>query len=130
MSDVARVAAGLEQAARARAEHADLTARLDGARGYLDSAQLRVEEQRRKLESESEDVDRLESFSPTRIWATLRGSRATDLDRERAERDTARFAVAEAEARRDAAQRDVTSLEGQRDALGDVEALLAEALAA
>lgn len=130
MSDVAEVAAGLEQAARARAEHADLTTRLEGARGYLAAAQERVDELRRKLAAENEDVDRLESFSPTRIWAALRRSRATDLEREKAERESARFAVAEAQARHDAAERDVTSLEGQRDALGDVEALHARALAA
>lgn len=130
MTDAGQVQADLEDAAQARREHADLTNRLAGARGYLQSAEQRVVELRTRLTSEEEDVEKLASFSPTRIWATLRGSRASDLEREKAEHDAARYAVAEAEARRDAARRDLDSLQAQLDALGDVGAMHARALAA
>ncbi|HET6625199.1 MAG TPA: hypothetical protein VFG63_02310 [Nocardioidaceae bacterium] len=89
-----------------------------------------MNELRARLTTEAADVDRLESFSPTRIWAALTGSRAGDLDRERAEHDAARYAVAGAEARRDAAGRDAEALQAQLDALGDVDVVHARALAA
>jgi len=130
VEDAEKIAADLEHAARARQQHTDLTARLNGARGYLDSAEQRVAELRARLTAETEDVAKLESFSPTRIWAGLRGSREQDLDRERAELEAARYAVAEAEARRDAARRDADSLQAQLDELGDVDALQHRALAA
>ena len=75
---------------------------------------------RGRLAEEAKDVEALESFSPARIWAVLRGSRTTDLDRERAEHEAARYAVAESEARTDLARRDAMSLQAQIDALGDV----------
>ena len=130
MTDPARTEADLERAAQVRCEHTHLSDRLTGARGYLASAEQRVTELRAGFTGEQRDVDRLESFSPSRIWATLKGSRAGDLEREQAERDAARYAVAEAEARRDAARRDVDSLEAQLDALGDVDAFYAQTLAA
>jgi hypothetical protein len=128
--DASRIEADLAHAAQVRREHADLQTRLTGAGGYLESAEQRVNELRQKLADEAGDVAKLESFSPTRIMATLKGSRVEDLDRENAEHDAARYAVAEAEARRDAAHRDVESLRSQLAALGDVEALHAGALAA
>ncbi|HSE70893.1 MAG TPA: hypothetical protein VLA97_09055 [Nocardioidaceae bacterium] len=89
-----------------------------------------MEQLRARLAEESADVERLESFSPTRIWASLRGSRATDLDRETAEREAARYSVAEAEARRAAAERDRDGLRARLVEIGDVEARYAEALRA
>jgi hypothetical protein len=71
-----------------------------------------------------EDVERLESFSFIRIWSTRRGAHATDLERDTAERDAARYAVAQAEARRDAGRRDVESIQAQLSTLGDVGARL------
>ncbi len=130
MTDATRIEADLAHAAQVRKEHTDLQKRLAGARGYLESAEQLVAELRQKLAGEAEEVERLESFSPTRIMATLKGSRAEHLEREKAERDAARYAVAEAEARRDAARRDADSLQSQLDALGDVDALHARALAA
>lgn len=130
MTDAAQVEADLEHAARVRREYDGLTERLEAANGYLRSVEERVTELRGRLATENEDVEKLESFSPTRIWATLKGSRPGDLDRETAERDAARYAVAEAEARRDAASRECASLKAQIDALGDVEAMHARALAA
>jgi hypothetical protein len=45
-----------------------------------------VESATAELEAESEDVDDLESVTPARIWATVRGSRDARLDQERRER--------------------------------------------
>jgi hypothetical protein len=129
-SGLTTIEADLAAAAERRAEHRDLQQRRAGAGGYLHSVEQRVAELRTKLGTEEQDVERLESFSPTRIWAGLKGSHLVDLDRERAERDAARYAVAEAEARREAAHRDVESIEAQIAALGDVEGDYARALAA
>ena len=129
-TDLITIEADLASAAKRRAEDRDLRQRLTAARGYLDSVDQRVAELRSRLGVEERDVERFESFSPTRIWAGLKGSHAGDLDRERAERDAARYAVAEAEARREAAHRDAQSLEAQVAALGDVDADHARALAA
>ncbi len=130
MTDGGDAQAALAQAVAAREERARLQQRLDGARRHLDEAVRRVTEQRGALQDESEDVAKLESFSWTRIWATLKGSHASDLEREQAERDLARYAVAEAEARRDAAAREVAAVEAQVRALGDVDARYAAALQA
>lgn len=129
-SELAAIEADLASAAQRRAEHRDLRQRLTAAGGYLDSVEQRVAELRERLDVEERDVERLESFSPTRIWAGLKGSHGTDLDRERAERDAARYAVAETEARREAAHRDVQAIAAQIAVLGDVEADHARALAA
>jgi hypothetical protein len=129
MTDAAQIHTELERAAQARRELDGLNERLTAGTGYLRSVEERVAELRGRLRAENEDVEKLESFSPTRIWATLKGSRAGDLDRETAEREAARYAVAEAEARREAAHRECASLAAQIDALGDVDALHARALA-
>ena len=130
MTDAAQIHTELERAAQARRELDGLNERLTAGTGYLRSVDERVAELRGRLRAENEDVEKLESFSPTRIWATLKGSRAGDLDRETAEREAARYAVAEAEARREAAHRECESLTAQIDALGDVDAMHARALAA
>lgn len=130
MMDAAQIHTELERAAQARRELDGLNERLTAGTGYLRSVEERVAELRGRLRAENEDVEKLESFSPTRIWATLKGSRAGDLDRETAEREAARYAVAEAEARREAAHRECESLTAQIDALGDVDAMYAKALAA
>jgi len=89
-----------------------------------------VQEAREQLQDEQEDVERLESMSWSRIVSALKGRRFTDLERETAERDAARYAVAHAEARNEAAWRDVESVQAQLDALGDVDRVFEEALAA
>ena len=74
-----------------------MRARLARARSAEASAHDLVRA-RPKLADEEADVRRLESYSPTRIWAALRGSRDADLDREQAEQQAAEYAVARAEA--------------------------------
>lgn len=105
---------------RQRATTAQETQRLD----------LRLAELRATLADETADVEALESLSFTRVWAGLKGSRGTDLQRETAERDAAQYAVAEAEARAAAARRHLEDLDGQLDRLGDVDAAWERALAA
>lgn len=69
-------------------------------------------------------MDRLESFSGTRIWAMLKGSRGDDLEQATAKREAALGQLAVAGARRDAAARDLATIRRQLDALGDVDAQL------
>lgn len=130
MTEAPEVQDEVEQAVAAREEHRSLTHRLEAAKGYLEAADMRLDELRRKLASESVDVERLESLSPTKIWAVLRGVHLADLERETAERDAARYAVAEAEARRNATHGDCEMLRARLGELGDVEERYTRALAA
>lgn len=122
MTDAEHIQAALERATQARQEQTKLQQRLRTATEQAQAVEKEVADRRTVLADETEDVERLESFSLTRIWATLKGSRDADLDREVAERDAERYAVAEAEARLEVARRDVASLEAQLRQLGDVEA--------
>jgi hypothetical protein len=129
-SQLARIEEQLAHAAQVRRQHSDLTQRSATERTHLQALDERVRRLRERLAEEAKDVAALESFSPARIWATLRGSRTTDLERERAEHDAARYEVAEAEARHDAAHRGVEALQAQLDALGDVDGIQRRALEA
>ena len=120
----------LVEAARLRHEAAALHTRLDAATAHADGTTLRVQEARGRLSAEERDVDRLGSVSWSRILSSLKGTHVTDLEREQAERDVARYALADAQARDDAAMRDVEALQVRLEALGDVEAAYASALAA
>ncbi|WP_435746363.1 hypothetical protein [Nocardioides sp. SYSU DS0663] len=90
----------LEAVERDAAEQRRLAGRLDRGKAAVAAAEAAVTGARARLVAESPDVARLETFSPTRIWAGLRGSREVDLDRERAEEQAAEYAVAQAEAER------------------------------
>ncbi len=130
MTDVPQVNADLERAAADRQEHSGLTRRLQAAAAHLESEERRLDDLRHRLLDETGDVEKLESFSPTKIWATLKGSHAGDLERETAEREAARYELAVAEARRDVAQRDRDSVQARLNDLGDVEGRYARALTA
>ncbi len=112
---------GLADLARDRTTREGLEAQLVVARQRLADAQQRAGAAVDALAGELADVDRLESMSMTRILAGLRGSRDTDLDRERAEAQAAQYAAAEAEARRAAADREVTDLVVRINAFGDLD---------
>lgn len=120
----------LAEAARNRHDAAALRTRLDAATRHADGTTVRVQDARDRLADETQDVDRLGSLSWSRILSSLKGSQATDLEREQAERDAARYALADAEARDEAAWRDVEHLQQRLDGLGDVEGAYAAALAA
>lgn len=96
---------------------------------YLTDVERRIADLRLTLETETADVEKLESFSVAKIWAHMKGSHISDVERETAEREAARYAVAEAEARRDALQRDRAAIESRLAALGDVEARYWRAMA-
>lgn len=130
MTDGGQIQADLEHAAEARREQDGVQQRLTGARQHLEHTEQRVAELRSRLDEEERDVEKLESFSATRIWASLTGARATDLERETAERDAARYAVADAEARRDAARREADGYADQLRRLGDVDEQYRDALTA
>lgn len=69
----------------------------------LEREATRLEElvaaRRKALTNETKDVARLERLSLSSIVSTLQNSRATDLERERAEQQASEYAVAEAESR-------------------------------
>jgi hypothetical protein len=106
VSDAQQIQTALEEAVAAREEHAQLTRRLAGSTPHLADLDQRILELRRQLDDETADVERLESFSAARIWSRLKGSHLDDLERETAEREAARYAVAEAEARREVMRRE------------------------
>ena len=120
----------LVEAARLRHDAAALHTRLEAATAHADGTTRRVQEARDELADEERDVDRPGSVSWSRILSSLKGGHATDLQREQAERDAARYRLADAQARDDAAWRDVEALQVRLDALGDVEAAYDAALAA
>jgi hypothetical protein len=120
----------LEAALTAAAEHARVTGRLQRARAAEAQARERAVQARERLADETADVEALESFSPTRIWAALRGSRDADLDRERAEQQAAEYAVARADALMLSAHDEVRRAEAELRALGDVERRRRDAMAA
>ncbi len=130
MTNGAAIHEQLATAVRDREERDRLARRLDEARARLAEAEALVAERAAVLQREERDVERLESFSPTRIWAGLTGRRDTDLDREGAERDAARYALAEAESRLATARWDADAFAEQLSALGDVEGRYRDALAA
>jgi hypothetical protein len=129
VTDAQQIHGELEQAVAAREEHAQLTRRLTGSAPHLADLDARVEALRQRLDSETADVERLESFSAARIWSRLKGSQLDDLERETAEREAARYAVAEAEARRETMRRDRAALESRVAELGDVEGRYRRAMA-
>ncbi|HEU4513272.1 MAG TPA: hypothetical protein VFR87_09215 [Nocardioidaceae bacterium] len=130
MTDANEIQSRLEQAAADREEHARLVRRLEGSKPHLEDLETKVAQLRRKLDDETADVEKLESFSGARIWAHLKGSHTTDLEREAAEREAARYAVAEAEVRLEQMRRDRAALESRVGELRNADRRYAEALAA
>ena len=120
----------LEAALVAVAEHDRVRARLARARPAEADAHDTVVRARQELDAEETDVRKLESYSPTRIWAVLRGSRDADLDREKAEQQAAEYAVARAEAWLLGARQETQRAEAELAALGDVAGRRERALAA
>lgn len=126
---MSRTLAALEDLARERAERDGLVASLAATQRREQQARDRVAETRGRLAAETADVASLESMSMTRILASLRGSRQSDLDRERAEAEAAAYLVADAEARLATEQRERAALEQRIAAYGDLEARRRELVA-
>ena len=120
----------LEKALELVAEHERLCGRLARAHVIGAAAQGKAARAAQELATEAADVRKLESYSPTRIWAALRGNRDADLDREKAEQQAAEYEVARAQAALLEAQLEVRRLEAELAALGDVAGRRERALAA
>jgi hypothetical protein len=119
----------LEHAAQVREEARGLRTRVDTARSHAREAAARVDAARERLDEDTRDVARLQSLSWTRVLSGLRGDRSTDLERETAERDAARYELGAAETRLVVARDETAALESQLAALGDPDASFADALA-
>jgi hypothetical protein len=119
----------LEAALEAVAEHERVCGRLARARHAEEGAHGLAARARQALTTEAADVRKLESYSPTRIWAALRGSRDADLDREKAEHQAAEYAVARAEAWLSSTHQETQRAEAELAALGDVAGRRQRALA-
>lgn len=125
LSDVER---GIAEAAQDRAALAGLESRRRVAQGDVSQAEAALVKAASTRDDEAADVATLDSWSPTRIWTGLRGSRDADLSREQAELQAAEYTVATAEQRRAAAHAELEQVETSIRALGDPEARYAAAL--
>lgn len=128
--DLAALSKAVRTAAEARARHRRLSAQLDATGALVDTRRSELAELQRRLHVEQTDVRRLETLSPTKIWATLRGDTADRLAIERAEADAAALAVAGAQARLDSAIADAARVRSERDDLRGAGHPYGEALAA
>ncbi|MCF4122124.1 hypothetical protein L1785_14170 [Antribacter sp. KLBMP9083] len=120
--------ADLEAAEHAAAEHGRLTERAGRAAAALADAQTTLSRARAALADEAKDVERLDGFSPTLIWAVLRGNRDERLEAERAEQRAAEYTVALAESRLASAEGELAAARATIGALGDVRARRTAAL--
>jgi hypothetical protein len=128
--DAQQVQAKLEAAQEAVFEHARLTGRVGAAQSALAAAEADLARATEALAGEAADVQKLEDFSPTLIWATMRGDRDERLAAERAEHRAAEYRVAAARSAVDSARREHTAVRTDRSRLGDVVARRTAALAA
>jgi hypothetical protein len=118
----------LSDALAASAEHGRLSLELNLAEAKEKVAAARVAEAKERVGAELNDVAELESLTTRRLWASLRGSRTDDLDRERSElaaRQADAAALAETLAQ---ASADRQQLEAAMAGLGDVKTRRARAL--
>lgn len=119
----------LVEVAQQEAERDGLEVQLRIASDRLSAATDRAAMATDALAGELADVARLEELSLTRILATMRGRRDQDLDRERAEVQSAEYVAAEAESRRRSAQSEVDSIVARLAGFGDLTARRVELLA-
>lgn len=119
----------IAQAQRDATLLADYLARRARAASALRDAEQAVAQARSRLSSESADVDRLESLSLARLWASLRGDRDERLDAERSEMRRAEYAVAAAQKRQESARDEHGRSQEAVAALGDVAGRREQALA-
>ncbi|KQY64713.1 MULTISPECIES: hypothetical protein [unclassified Nocardioides] len=121
MTNGDEIAKRLADAEQARSERRTLRERLTGLEQDLAVATRAVAEARARLEDERADVAKLESFSPTRILAGLKGERVERLEREKAEQQQAEYATATAEARESQLEAECADVRQRLQGLGDVE---------
>jgi hypothetical protein len=121
------VANRIEAAHRRIKERDQLRGLLDQARQQLDHAQRELSERQRQAHLEQSEVDKLESFSGTRIWAMLTGKREESLRKEELEAEAALGKAAEARARRDELAAACAEVEGHLSGYANADAELAAA---
>ncbi|MBO9522166.1 MAG: hypothetical protein J7518_11570 [Nocardioidaceae bacterium] len=122
-----------EQLSAAIADKAEAVVRrrrVAQAEERLRDAEVTLHERQVALSEEEQEVARLEKLSWTRIASSLRGRHASDLERETAEREAARYAFREAEVRRDQAAAELAAATARLEELPDTDAAYTAALAA
>jgi len=119
----------LDEASADLLEHAGLTRDLAEAQALLTAACEKRERLEQDLVAEEHDVDRLEGVSLRRVVSAMRGSREVDLDRERAEVDTAASALARAQTECAAIEARVATVSRSLERLAGAEANYESALA-
>ncbi len=127
MTMLSDIQARLESASSELRERDLIKGQIGSLDQELRAAQEVLAGRRAELDDETRDVDKLENFSLTRIVAGMRGSRATDLEREQAEAKAAELRVAEVQARCDALTQEWEALAERGRALGDVDTRFREA---
>lgn len=120
-------ALALRAAAQNRARRDQLAAQADAARELVDRRTVELEKSRQTLQAESADVQRLEGFSPAKVWSLLRGDADDRLARERAEQQAAEHAAIGCRERWDHAQADLDRVTAELTGLGDVDRTFASA---
>ncbi len=111
-------------------ERARLVARRDALDGTLAAHAREVAALDLSARQEQSQVEALEGLTLDRVLAALRGSRADDLDRERAEAQAAAYRLAAATARHEGLQAERAQLADRLAALSGVDAEREDALAA
>lgn len=126
MTDVVETRDALDRAIAADREAAHVGSLLAAVRGDLDRACGHLETVRRRHTLEEGDVRSLEGVSFSALLAAVRGSRAGELDRERAEEVAARYALQTGTAKVAALDARREELERRLATLGDTRALREE----
>lgn len=122
------VATALEAAHQGVAERRSLERRLVVLTEEVARAERAASQAHADLRAEETDVARLESWSPTRILAGLRGNRDADLTREQAEADLARMRASSADAALDRARHQEHEVRTRLVTCADADARLSAAL--
>lgn len=113
-----------------RVEAGSRRSRIEAAQGRLEETARALEERRSRTTTEESDVQKLEKLSWTSVVSRLTGHYTDDVERETAERDAARYALREAEARHQQAEAELAAARARLEELGDTEAAYVAALSA
>jgi hypothetical protein len=120
----------LARAIADRTEAATRRRRIQSAEEQVRESAATLADKQAALTEEETDVERLEHLSWTKVVTKLRGNHATEVERASAERDAARYAMREAEARHQQAETELAAARARLDELGDTDAAYLAALAA
>jgi hypothetical protein len=120
----------LQAAHEAVDEHRRLSEHLGVAQWALAAAKDELAQATEVLLGETAEVQKLESLTPTRLWASLSGKRAERLTTGRSAEAAAEARVVAARTAVDDAERELSAVQAGLARLGDVDAWYAAALAA